>query len=144
MVNGCRPVHWDAIRSSAAYNSRGWFSPGNATHSNGREVNDNHHKSELKQPMSDTIETPAPAATRSRKRKLITPRSPRTIDPGVAAIRARASAEIKEYHRSQASAGILKTIIEKRLAQLTNGDRRKLLDVLQEIVTPALIEKGKL
>ena len=82
--------------------------------------------------------TAPPQPKPSRKRRSTSPRSPRVLDPGVAAIHAEAKAKVAEYRRAQASGGILKTIIDKRLAQLTDNDRQKLYDALKELVTPAL------
>ncbi len=73
-----------------------------------------------------------------RKRKSLAARKPRVIDPGVAEIRREASDKIKEYHKKQSSARLVKTIIEKRVAQLTRQDQEKLFDHLKNIVTPPL------
>ena len=47
----------------------------------------------------------------SRKRRAVTPRAPRQIDPGVKAIRDKAAAEVRDYHKALASAGVLKRIV---------------------------------
>jgi hypothetical protein len=68
-------------------------------------------------------------------------RTPRKIDPGIAAIHAEAKAKVAEYRKMSASGRILKTIIGKRLAQLTAKDRQELFDELSKTCTPILIPK---
>lgn len=93
------------------------------------------------QPNTDTNRRidGSPQPKPSRKRKASTPRAPRTIDPGVKAIRDEATRAVAEYHKQKASGGILKTIMEKRLPQLTREHQEALLDHLTKTVTPALI-----
>lgn len=71
-----------------------------------------------------------------KKRAAKHARLPRTIDPEVTAIRKEATSKVKELHRARASARLLKTILEKRLAKLTQQDRESLFDYLKQ---PALI-----
>ena len=96
--------------------------------------------------MNEEIETPpgekkAPAQKprpASAKRK---PSKPRVIDPGIAAIHAEAKAKVAEYRKRTASGRILKTIVEKRLAQLTGIDKQVLFDELAKTCTQILIPK---
>ena len=64
---------------------------------------------------------------------------PRVIDPGIAAIHAEAKQKVAEYRKTSASGRLLKTILEKRLAQLTVDDRQKLFDTLSGEFTPKLV-----
>jgi hypothetical protein len=89
-------------------------------------------------PASTATTPPAPAAS-VRKRKRSSPRAPRTVDPGISAIRKEFSDKVKAYRSAQASSGILKTIIEKRLPKLTAEHRRELYDLLCKMETPKLI-----
>ena len=82
--------------------------------------------------------TPATATKPARKRKTSTPRKPRVIDPGIAAIHAESAQKIKVYRSTQASAKILATILNKRLPKLTANDRAKLFDLLSKTETPVL------
>jgi len=68
-------------------------------------------------------------------------RTPRKIDAGIAAIHAEAKKKVEEYRKVGASGRILKTIIGKRLAQLTTGDCQELFDELAKTCTPILIPK---
>ena len=86
----------------------------------------------------DTSQAPLLVTKPPRKRKAATPRAPRVIDPGIAAIHTAAKAEVLNYRRKQASARLLATIITKRLAQLTTEDRNKLADALCDSTTPTL------
>ena len=67
------------------------------------------------------------------------PSKPRVIDPGIASIHAEAKAKVAEYRKLTASGRILKTILEKRLAQLTPGDKQKLFDELAGSCTAKLV-----
>ena len=67
------------------------------------------------------------------------PSKPRVIDPGIAAIHAEAKARVVEYRKMGASERILKTIIGKRLAQLTAIDKQALFDELAKTCTPKLV-----
>ena len=71
--------------------------------------------------------------------KLRKPSKPRVIDPGIAAIHAEAKARVAEYRKLSRSGRILKTILEKRLAQLTAGDQQALFDKLGLTCTPKLV-----
>jgi hypothetical protein len=79
----------------------------------------------------------ARAARATRKKK--GPSKPRVIDPGIASIHAEAKAKVAEYRKLTASGRILKTILEKRLAQLTPGDKQKLFDELAGSCTAKLV-----
>ena len=67
------------------------------------------------------------------------PSKPRVIDPGIAAIHAKAKLKVEEYRKLSRSGRILKTILEKRLAQLTAGDQQALFDKLGLTCTPKLV-----
>ncbi|MGV1047693.1 MAG: hypothetical protein ACOYD4_04090 [Solirubrobacterales bacterium] len=86
--------------------------------------------------MSEQLVTTLPKSKRARKVKAA--RAPRVIDPGIAAIQARMRTEIAAYRRQKGSAGILKTILTKRLPQLNAADKMRLMDALQQQVTPAM------
>ncbi len=75
---------------------------------------------------------PSPVTTTkpSRKRRATAPRAPRVLDPGVQAIKAEAAAKIRDYHKSQASARVLKNIVEKQLPRLVDAEREKLIQTL--------------
>ena len=88
---------------------------------------------------STSIETATGPANPKRKRRAATPRSPRNIDPGIAAIHAEAAAKVKEYRKTQGSARVLKTILGKRLSQMTQEDKNKLFAALKECATPTLV-----
>lgn len=88
--------------------------------------------------MNDDAPRPQGLIPQKRKRKSTTSRGPRTVDPDVLAIRAEATRKVKELHKSRASAKLLKTILDKRLAQLMDNDKMKLFDALKDIVTPSL------
>ena len=83
-----------------------------------------------------TLPTPPPKP--ARKRKPATPRAPRTIDPGIAAINTERNEKVKAYRSAQASAKILATILNKRLPKLTPNDRAALFDTLSKTETPTL------
>lgn len=90
--------------------------------------------------------TKKPTVTKKPPTKKIDPakksaRTPRKIDPGIAAIHAKAKEEVAQYRKTTASGRILKTIIKKRLAQLTLEDRQRLLDELAKTCTPPLFTK---
>lgn len=90
---------------------------------------------EASKPPVVTVKVPNPRAARKKKE----PSKPRVIDPGIAAIHAEARAKVAEYRKLTASGRILKTILEKRLAQLTPLDKQKLFDALAGTCTPKLI-----
>ena len=79
-----------------------------------------------------------PPVKRTRKRKAVAAK-PRVIDPGIAALRAEHAAKVNEYRKTDASKRLLRTILEKRLSQLTTADREKLFDALKLNTTPPLI-----
>lgn len=83
-------------------------------------------------------EPTTPTEKLKKKRAPKAPRAPRVIDPQVLKIRQEASQKVKDYHKSQASGRILKTILDKRIPQLTRQDQERLFDELKAIVTPAL------
>ncbi len=88
----------------------------------------------------------APVAAPPKVKKKTAPaqkpaRTPRKIDAGIAAIHAEAKEKVAEYRKMGASGRILKTIVGKRLAQLTTGDRQELFDELAKTCTPILIPK---
>lgn len=87
-----------------------------------------------KPPVGDGT-NPKPRASRKKKG----PSKPRVINPGIAAIHAEAKAKVAEYRKLTASGRILKTILEKRLAQLTPDDKQKLFDELTATCTPKLV-----
>ena len=68
---------------------------------------------------------------------------PRTIDPGIEAIHREACAKVAAYRRVQQSHKLFNTIITKRLSQLTQSDRERLMDALSASVSPALIPPAK-
>ncbi len=86
--------------------------------------------------------TPTPPTKRTRKPRIaITlgiPRAPRRIDPGIKEIHDFAKAKVAQYRSAQASAKILATILNKRLAQLTDDDKGRLRAALDQVVTPPL------
>lgn len=88
--------------------------------------------------MNDPYTPNTDPKPKRKRTKPTVPRAPRTIDPGVAEIRKKASAEIKEYHKSQRSERLLLMILGK-LDQLVRRDQEKLFDQLKSMVTPALI-----
>lgn len=90
---------------------------------------------EATKPPVVTVKVPKPRASRKKKG----PSKPRVIDPGIMAIHAEAKAKVAEYRKLTASGRILKTIVEKRLAQLTQDDRHKLFDALAGTCTPKLV-----
>jgi hypothetical protein len=76
-------------------------------------------------------------ARKARKaRKAAT--GPRVIDAGIAELRRLHADNVQAYQAKNASAKILATIINKRIVQLTEADRQKLLDALTPNTTPAL------
>ena len=87
------------------------------------------------------IETPTPEAQKpKRKRRVPTAeRKPRRIDPGIAAIHWEANEKVKVYRNTIRSMKIRETIVNKRLSQLTQLDREKLMDALLPMVSPPLI-----
>lgn len=78
----------------------------------------------------DTEQTPVTAEPKPKKRAKRkdagTPRAPRVIDPGVAAIRKEALERVKAYRAEQASAKSLTRLTEQCL-KLTESDRDKLV-----------------
>jgi hypothetical protein len=90
---------------------------------------------EATNPPVATVKVPNPRAPRKKRG----PSKPRVIDPGIAAIHAEAKAKVVEYRKLGASGRILKTILEKQLAQLTAEDRQKLFDELRGSCTPKLV-----
>jgi hypothetical protein len=90
---------------------------------------------ETTKPPNENGTNPKPRASRKKKG----PSKPRVIDPGIAAIHAEAKAKVVEYRKLGASGRILKTILEKQLAQLTAEDRQKLFDELRGSCTPKLV-----
>ena len=94
--------------------------------------------------MNDQIVKPTveqtPTVPKGRKAPVKRkPSKPRVIDPGIAAIHAEAKARVAEYRKLSRSGRILKTILEKRLAQLTAGDQQALFDKLGLTCTPKLV-----
>lgn len=83
--------------------------------------------------MSEPTTTPTP-----RRKKSRTPRAPRTLDPEVLAIRAEAVKAVAALHTRRRSAAILKTLLDKRLAQLVDDDRHALYEALGKLITPPL------
>jgi hypothetical protein len=66
------------------------------------------------------------------------------IDPEIVKLRKKHAEEVKEYKRARASAALLKTILNKRLPNLIQTDREKLLDVLMVNTTrcfPAMLKQ---
>lgn len=90
---------------------------------------------ENENPTNPPVPTkPARKARKPRK----APSGPRVIDAGIAELRRLHAANVQAYQAKTASAKILATIVNKRIEQLTDEDRMKLLDTLQAITTPAL------
>ena len=88
----------------------------------------------IKPPVFGGPKVTKPRAAKNKK----SPPKPRFIDPGIAAIHAEAKAKVAEYRKLTASGRILKTILDKRLAQLTQDDRQKLFDALAETCTATM------
>jgi hypothetical protein len=86
--------------------------------------------------MTENTTPPSkPARKKSAARKQS---GPRKLDPGLAELRKLHSANVAAYRAKTASQKLLATIVNKRLAQLTQEDRLKLLDALKPMTTPAL------
>ncbi len=85
---------------------------------------------------------PQPATEVSKKRRFKVPRkpsAPRVMDPEIVALRKAHNANVKALHTRRASAKLLATILNKRLAQMTQDDRSKLFDALAKTETPKLL-----
>lgn len=80
-----------------------------------------------------------PSKRKYTKRKAASTPAARTIDPGILALRAEHATKVAEYRKTDSSKRILRTILEKRLAQLTTQDREKLFDALKLNTAPALM-----
>jgi hypothetical protein len=95
----------------------------------------------VKPPVEQTPSLTKPRSIYAARKtpKLRKPSKPRVIDPGIAAIHAEAKARVVEYRKMGASGRILKTIIGKRLAQLTGIDKQALFDELAKTCTPKLV-----
>jgi len=98
-------------------------------------------ETQTKKPMNESspTETPKPG-TPKKPGRISKPRQFRRIDPGIAAIHAEANAKVASYRNTKRSLGILETILNKRLVQLTDDHKQQLFDVLSKICTPALID----
>lgn len=93
--------------------------------------------------MSEETLTPhiadvPPTAKLKRAKRKATARLPRVNDPGIVKLREQHAQRVSDYRQKSASARILKTILEKRLAQLTMVDKETLFDALRLCVTPGL------
>jgi len=76
-----------------------------------------------------SVKESAPATNAKKKPK---------VDPEIMKLRAKHQAEVREYMKTRSSAGILKTIIDKRLPSMTKSDLEKLYDYLGTLATPPL------
>ena len=85
---------------------------------------------------------PQPISRLTKTKKPAKAKTPRVIDPEIQRLRDEHNEAVKALHDKRRSAGILKTIIDKRLSQMTLNDRTQLFDALREIVTPALPMEG--
>lgn len=86
--------------------------------------------------MSDEIQTKI--APKPKRRKITTPRAPKTIDPAITQLRIEYRQKVAVAIQSRNSARILKTIIEKRIPKMIQAHRQDLFDALAKSVTPPL------
>ena len=91
----------------------------------------------------DAPETATPPATTapakiSRKRKAKSPRAERTIHPRIQAANDRRNAEVANIRKEDASARMLRVIIEKRVPKMVEADRRTLVALVAETLEPEL------
>ena len=92
---------------------------------------------------NDTPETATPPkpptpAKAPRKRKAKSPRAERTIDPRIQAANDKRNAEVANIRKEDASARMLRVIIEKRVPKMVESDRRKLVALVAETLEPEL------
>lgn len=88
--------------------------------------------------MSDQLTTQPTAPAKRKRVKSSAPRAQRVIDPGIAELRRQHNDAVAALKDKRRSAAVLKTILDKGLAQLTNDDKNTLFDFLKQTVTPAL------
>ena len=70
--------------------------------------------------MSEQLSTNPVVISTKRKKRVSTPRGPRTVDPGIAAIHAETKKQVTEYRRAKASQAVLDSIRAK-FPKLTSG-----------------------
>lgn len=86
----------------------------------------------------------SPAATepaapkKTRKRRASSTATPREIDPEIKTLQEEHKRRVAELRNRRRSAALLKTILDKRLAQLTDEDKNKLADALRQCSTPTI------
>ena len=85
----------------------------------------------------ETPATPTPAKVR-KTRKAKSPRAERTIHPRIQAANARRNAEVANIRKEDASARMLRVIIEKRVPKMVEADRRTLVAFVAETLEPEL------
>ena len=63
----------------------------------------------------------------------------KSIDPAIIELKRQHKENVAKFRHNKASAKLLKTILEKRLPQMTQEDKNKLADVLIPCTTPKLV-----
>jgi len=97
--------------------------------------------------MNEPTTTPIPTATKKPRKPRITltlktPRAERRVDERIKAIHAEAAVKVAAYRRTQASARILISLLNRKLAKMTDDDKAKLRAALDAVVTLPLPMEG--
>lgn len=89
----------------------------------------------MNETTSATPPTQNTAPKKTRKRRTFSPSTPREIDPEIKALQEEHKRRVIELRNRRRSAALLKTILDKRLAQMTDEDKNKLADTLRSCST---------